>query len=255
MRRSRAGVVVGAALLVAASGCGGDPRVDATADADAAATAPPASDEAPSEPEAATPDHAADGAAGPGGYPVREDEEAAAAAGRPGPREPVKVTYQASGAGLDEAMTLVFDGDRFAVHFGGGRIIQTPTGTVLCGDGDDGCIEIPGDDRALSGFAGGMGGLLTIEDRISDESLPPSWTIVDPRSVAGRDATCAEFDAAEVTPDETGTMRYCYDEDLGIGLYWEGTVDGETQSFEATSVETPTDADFEPTGPVTSSGQ
>lgn len=252
MRTSRIGGILATAVLASgAAACGGNDDAGAVGGTAPSETSSSETDEVVADPEVSAEDAEPQG---PGGYPVREDEPAATA-DRPGPRKPVKVTYQASGTAPDETMTLVFDGARFAMHFGGGRIIQTEDSMVFCGAEGEGCFEAPGNEQLLQGTAGAMGGLLDIEDRISDETLPASWRIVDGRSVAGRDTTCAEFEASDVAPGESGTMRYCYDEELGIGLFWEAMIDGTTQSFEAISVETPTEADFEPTGPVTSPGE
>lgn len=227
--------MLGVALSLGLTACGGD---DETAAPDTPAGGSPA--EAIDEP---TPAETA-------GEDAREQQ-----AIPPGPSEPVKVTYEASGQAAEEiqTMTMAWDPPRFAMIFSQGRLIRGEQETVFCGPPGEDCFRSSDDQSGQPGFMGAAGAFLNITAALEEAEAGglPGATVTGDTEIAGRAATCATFDAGAVNPSFQGEAEYCYDQETGVLLRWSATnQDGQTQGLEAVEVTSPEPSDFEPTGPV-----
>ena len=169
----------------------------------------------------------------------------------------IKVTYDDG----DEGFTIAQDGDRRSVRTGDSVIITDGDRTISCDDLDaePACSEVPegfGDIAAL-----GLGFLDVIADGLVQAADTLDGQTSD-AEIAGRDATCVEYDAAsllgeiaeqlgESVDDDApeGSARVCVDDESGFLLEL-STEGDESDRLIATEVGAPSDADFEPPAEV-----
>ena len=179
-----------------------------------------------------------------------------------GPKKPARVTYELSGAGegSPSQLTVSIDPPKTAMLLKDGRLIDTGQQTILCTEqGTSGasesaspaapqCFVLPEDMAgSAGGFASGLAGIFGLATAIQQQSDLPGMTRTGTRTIAGRQAVCATFDASAFKQGATGTAEYCADQETGIGLSYDITDDqGQHIVMKATKVGQPQASDFTP---------
>jgi hypothetical protein len=170
-----------------------------------------------------------------------------------------KVTYDTGG---DEVFSVAQDGERRAVMSGNGLVISDAGRTISCEDLDTTptCSELP---ESFGGIAAlGLNFLDTISEAVI--SAADAVDVLDRTSdeIAGRAATCIEYDAdslladiAEQTGEDAGgelggDARICVDTETGVLLELSAGEGDDAERLVATEFGEPSDEDFEPPAPV-----
>ena len=165
----------------------------------------------------------------------------------------IRITYQHG----DDTFTIAQDHDRRAITSGTSMSIVTPKKSVDCSNIDTKptCLEVPEGVSSLVSIG------LIFYDAVAQgiaaagDADPPIKTTKE--TIAGRDAVCAEGDAATFLAQAnqsigrvpSGTVRACVDAETGYLLEY-SSGDAASDKLIATSVRKATDADFDPPAPV-----
>ncbi len=162
--------------------------------------------------------------------------------------DPIKVTVRLNAGGEEEqTLTWARRGDAASFRSGSGddsSLLIDPgdgTGVIICSR--DSCVRYGGD--VSEGIGAGLAApFLVAGEFVREATGLPGFSSSGSRTIAGRAASCAAWSYFGASAEA------CVDEATGIMLSWRAG-DGSTEiSWEAVEIGEPTDADFEPTGPV-----
>lgn len=230
--RRYAAAALGAVILAA---CGG--AADTTAEAPTGASPAPAQT-APADGTPAT-------------TPEADPAETFAQLAGQGFQASVRVTYEATDeVGRTQSLTFSSDGERSAILFPEGRLIDLGDRLIMC-QGEEHCFELPGQGAgqasAMAGIAAPFLGLAAV----LEQGAIPGLRFSGERQVAGRSATCATFDPTALPggdPD-AGEATLCVDAQTGVAVLYEVTGPQVTWRMEAVEIGEPRPEDFEPPVP------
>jgi hypothetical protein len=172
----------------------------------------------------------------------------------------IKVTYDDG----DDGFVIAQDHDKRAVTTGDTVIISDGERTITCDDLDTEptCTEIPEGVEDLATF--GLGFFGSVAQGLAEAADSLDGAETSDEEIAGRDATCVEYDARAVLGDiaddldlgtdviPEGSARVCVDNETGFLLEFstEAGNGDESEHIIATKVEEPSDSDFEPPAEV-----
>ncbi|WKZ82026.1 MAG: hypothetical protein QY307_08015 [Acidimicrobiia bacterium] len=164
---------------------------------------------------------------------------------------PLRLTYL-MGDQDEDPETVVMAQDptsdpiRSSIITGEAKIISNGEETMMCEDGQ--CIVLAGvtADALIQGLLGPFAASFLLLSTGND--VPGSSLVAMDGTIAGRTGICWQY----TPPGTTETYRQCIDDQLGFTLLMETSLSGggTTRVMELLEYATPTDEDFEPTGPV-----
>lgn len=172
-----------------------------------------------------------------------------------GPEQPTQVVYDLDTTAGTEEITVAWEGDRFALVRGDGRLLRDGEGQVVfCTagptPGEDLCWAL--DDRGEPFLQRVAADLLAVYGLVA--LLPEDAEELGQEHIAGRSARCVEF-APEApvdgaSPAPVDRTEFCYDEETQVGLRLVVEAGEQTQRLEASSFGAPEEGVFEPSAPV-----
>lgn len=165
------------------------------------------------------------------------------------------VTYKLSGMGTDSSgdmqggdttMTMASDGTRSMVQVGEAKIYELADGTSVMCTTDDQCLKLGSDEAGAGAIRASLDQMMQSAEAAGTDSANAKQ--IDDREIAGRDATCFEYEWDWMGSSATATS--CFDKELGVPLLtqWGAETAEGAGSFssEATELREATDADFTP---------